>query len=349
MSFKRMFDVIEVHEGDPFHIVVGGLPSIPGNTIREQQLWLRDHDDQVREILMLEPRGLPPICTAIAVPPKDPRAKIGCIFISGGEYALLAGAVVIGFVTAVLETGILPMEEPVTEFDLDTPAGLVHITATCEGGKVTDVSFINVPSFVYCLDREIEVPHVGKVKVDVAYGAVMFALIDAQQFEGLQLVSEQGREICRLSALITKAAQQQIPFTHPEHPDIGIGASVMYAPPMTPGTDMRTANVIYYHDIDFDKPETWTGGLDRGCCGTGTCALTAVLKERGQLKKNEVWVNEGILGVKFKASYCEETMVGEYPAVIPVTSGQSWIYGINKWVLDPTDPFQHGFTIGDIW
>ncbi|POP35028.1 hypothetical protein C3B58_00095 [Lactonifactor longoviformis] len=349
MGFKRMFEVVEVHEGDPFHVVVGGLPSIPGDTLREQQLWLKAHDDQVREILMLEPRGMPPTCISILVPPKDPRASAACLFISGGEYALCAGAVVMGTVTVLLETGLLPMQEPLTEFDMEIPAGLIHIEATCKDGKVLNTNFTNVPAFVVCLDKEIDVPHLGKVKIDVAWGGVMFALIDATQFPGLELVPEQGKEICRISALVTKAAQEQITVTHPDHPDIGITASVMFQPPITPGTDMRSANVIYYHPIDFDKPETWTGGLDRGCCGTGTCAFTAVLKERGKLKEGETWVNEGILGIQFTARYTGETMVGDYSAVIPETGGQCWIYGINKWVLDETDPFPHGFTIGDIW
>ena len=349
MAFKRMFDAVECHEGEPLRVITNGVPTIPGNSVYEQMLWLRENDDQLRMLMLREPRGIPATCANLIVPAKDPRAAAGFIIMEQTEYPMMSGGNVIAVATALLETGLLPMKEPVTEFNLEAPAGLIHITAECSHGKVTRVTFKNVPAFAVYLDKEIDVPHLGKVKVDIAWGGMFYTVIDATQFEGLRLVPEMGREITRISALVTRAAMDQCPVEHPDYPGVGITLSIMHEPPSTPGTYMRSSNVVLSGEVDFDKPETWTGALDRGVCGTGTCALMAVEHAKGRLKVGDPFVNEGLLGIQFRGEAIEETEIHGHKAIVPTVGGQCWIYGFSKWVLDETDPFPNGFTIGDIW
>lgn len=349
MAFKRMFDAVECHEGEPLRVITNGVPTIPGNSVYEQMLWLKENDDQLRLLMLREPRGIPATCANLIVPAKDPRAAAGFIIMEQTEYPMMSGGNVIAVATALLETGLLPMQEPVTEFNLEAPAGLIHITAECDRGKVKRVTFENVPAFAVYLDKEINVPHLGKVKVDIAWGGMFYTVIDATQFEGLRLVPEMGREITRISALVTRAAMDQCPVEHPDYPGVGITLSIMHEPPTTPGTYMRSSNVVLSGEVDFDKPETWTGALDRGVCGTGTCALMAVEHAKGRLKVGDPFVNEGLLGIQFQGKAIEETEIHGHKAIVPTVGGQCWIYGFSKWVLDETDPFPNGFTIGDIW
>ncbi|CVK20842.1 proline racemase family protein [Sporomusa sphaeroides] len=349
MAFKRMFDAIEVHEGEPLRVVTTGVPTIPGDSVYEMCRWLEKNDDQLRLLMLREPRGTPATCCNLIVPAKDPRAAAGFIIMEQVEYPMMSGGNVMAVATALLETGLLPMQEPVTEFNLEAPAGLIPIKAECSHGKVTQVTFKNVPAFAVHLDKEIEVPHLGKVKVDIAWGGMFYVVIDATQFEGLTLVPEKGKDIVRISALVTKAAQEQIQVEHPDYPGVGITLSIMHQPPLTPGKTMRSSNVVMSGEIDFNNPATWTGALDRGCCGTGTCALMAVAYAKGKLKLNEPFYNEGLMGITFTGHAVEETEIHGYKAIVPTVGGQCWIYGFSKWVLHETDPFPNGFTIGDVW
>ncbi len=349
MAFKRMFTAVEVHEGEPMRVITGGVPYIPGNTLAEQRLWLMENDDQIRKLMLTEPRGIPASVVSLLVPAKSPNADVGTIFMCGEEYPMVSGATVMATATAVLETGLVPMQEPETKFVLDTPAGPLDVRCRCEDGKVVSSSFVNVPSFAVYLDKEIDVPELGKVKVDVAWGGCFYVIFDVTQFPGVELDPDRGKELCRISALVCKAAQDQLPVSHPDYPGIGIALTMMYEPPKIPGADLRTQNVYFTKPIDFDDPATLTGAMDRGVCGTGSCAVMAMLHAKGKLKAGEDWVNEGILGVRFTGRILEETKVGDYPAIVPELSGQCWIYGYTNWVLDAADPFPEGFTVGDYW
>ena len=351
MGFKRMFDCVEVHEGEPMRVITGGVPYIPGDTLQEQEKYLQAHDRQILGMLLNEPRGMPATVISLIVPPKDPQAAAATLFACGDAWTLHSGATVIATATALLETGMIPMQEPVTEFNLEIPAGLVPIRAECKNGKVTRCTFTSLPTFAAGLDQIVDVPSLGKVTIDVAWGGQgFFAVIDAVQFDGLVLDSEHAREIRRLSAAVTQAAKEQLHPVHPDYPDLGVGVSIMYQPPITPGTDIRTANVYGCTGVDLKRPETWeTGGLDRGVCGTGSCALMAVLHAKGRLEVGQSLVNEGLMGIQFTETIIGETKVGNYPAILPQLTGECWVYGHTKWVMDETDPFQKGFRFGDIW
>ncbi len=199
------------------------------------------------------------------------------------------------------------------------------------------------------MDAVIDVPTVGKVTVDVAWGGMFYVIADVRQFDGVQLVPEQGREINRISALVLRAAQDQLPVAHPEYPGIGITVAQLSGPTDSPSADWRNTVTVSNGPIDFENPATWTGALDRCPCGTGTCAKMATLFAKDQLKLNEPFRHENLLGLVYTGHLVEEVKVGDYKAVVPTVSGQSWIYGFNTYVLDPTDPFPEGFTVGEIW
>ena len=354
MAFKRMIHAVETHDGEPMRVVTGGVPHIPGNSVYEMEEYLRTHDDSLRKFLLREPRGYPPMCCNIIVPPKHPDAAAGFIIMEQTEYPMMSGGNTISVATVLLETGMIPMQEPYTEFILEAPAGLIGIKAKCENGKATEVTFKNLPAFAAHTDVEIKVPHIGhgveKIKVDVAWGGMFYAMADVRQFPWIELTPEMGREITRVSSLILKAAQDQLPVAHPDYPGVGISISQLFGPSSdTKKSDVKNAVTVASGEVDFNNPSTWIGALDRCPCGTGTCARMAAMYAKGELKLNQPLRNEGLLGVVYVGNLVEEAKVADYRAAVPTITGCSWIYGFNTLVLDPTDPFTEGFTIGDIW
>jgi proline racemase len=252
-------------------------------------------------------------------------------------------------VTVLLETGMLPMTEPVTTLTLETPAGLIRVRADCAAGKVRRVTFRNVPAFATHLDARLEVPHLGTVTVDVAYGGMFYVIADARQF-GVRLVPEEGREIVRIGEMIKAAAREQLPVVHPEQPDFdGVTIAQLSAPPMDDRADWQNAVVVSTGTLDWSRPATWTGALDRSPCGTGTSAKMATLHARGLLPLQQDFRHAGILGTVFTGRLEEIVQVGPYSAVVPTISGQAWITGSATYLLDPDDPFPEGYTVGDIW
>jgi proline racemase len=249
----------------------------------------------------------------------------------------------------LLETGMLPMKEPVTDLALEAPAGLIRVRADCANGKVKAVTFQNVPAFAVYLDTPLEVPHLGRVVVDVAYGGMFYVIADAAQFN-LRLTPDEGADIVRISEMIKAAAQAQLPVVHPENPGFtGVTIAELSGPPSRPDAHMKNAVTVSTSKLDWDRPATWTGSIDRSPCGTGTCAKMATLWAKGQLGLNEDFRHEGILGTVFTGRLLASTQIGPYPAVVPTISGQAWITGFSSYVVDAEDPFPEGFTVGDIW
>jgi proline racemase len=196
---------------------------------------------------------------------------------------------------------------------------------------------------------ELEVRSIGTVRVDVAYGGMFYVIADAASL-GLRLTPDEGREIVRIGEMIKAAAREQYPVTHPENPDVnGFSVAQLSGPAHSPDADMRNAVVISTGAFDWDRPDTWTGVLDRSACGTGTCARMATLHARGRLPLGQPFRHEGILGTTFTGCLVEETRVGPYAAVVPTLTGSAWITSISQYVLDAEDPFPEGFTVGDLW
>jgi len=237
----------------------------------------------------------------------------------------------------------------VTRLKLDTPAGLIAVEAQVDHGRVREVTFRNVPAFATHLDAPVEVRGLGTVMVDVAYGGMFYAIAEAGPL-GFRLAPDEGRDIARVAEMIKAAAREQLPVAHPENAGIaGVTIAQISGPPWSAGADRRNAVVVSTGALDWDRPSSWTGALDRSPCGTGTCAKMAALHARGQLGLGRDFVQEGILGTTFTGRLIEETQVGPYRAVVPTLSGRAWITGFAEYVLDEEDPFPEGFRVGDIW
>jgi proline racemase len=350
MRLSNLIHAVDAHAcGEPGRVIVGGVIDVPGATIFDKMCHLRAHADALRLRMLREPRGYPAANCNLILPPTHPEADAGFVIMEQVEYPGMSGTNTMCVTTVLLETGMLPMREPVTELVLETPAGLVRVRADCERGKVTRVTFRNVPAFAAHLDAVIEVPHLGTATVDVAYGGMWYVIADAEQF-GLELTPDQGQDIVRVGEMVKAAAREQLPVVHPEQPDFaGVTIAQLSAPPTGASAHRRNAVIVSTGTLDWDRPSTWTGSIDRSPCGTGTCAKMATLHARGRLALGEDFRHEGILGTVFTGRLVEETMVGPYRAVVPTIGGRAWITGMSTYVLDADDPFPEGFTVGDIW
>jgi proline racemase len=350
MRLSRQIQAIDLHAGGEHgRVIVGGVLDVPGETMFDKMTWLQANGDDLRLRMLREPRGYPAANCNLVLPSSHPEAQAGYVIMEQVEYPGMSGTNTICVVTALLETGAIPMTEPLTEVTLEAPAGLIRVRADCREGKVTGVTFLNVPAFATHLDAIVEVPHVGTVTVDVAYGGMFYVIADAEPL-GFRLTPDEGRDIVRVTEMIKSAANEQLPVVHPEQPGFaGITIGQLSGPPHDPANSRRNAVTVSTGTLDWDRPSTWTGAIDRSPCGTGTCARMAILHARGELGLHEDFRHEGILGTVFTGRLVEATTVGDRPAVVPTITGQAWITAFASYVLDPSDPFPDGFTVGDIW
>jgi proline racemase len=341
---------IDLHAGgEPGRVIVGGVEGIPGGSMFEAMTWLQANRDDLRLRMLREPRGFPAANCNLVLPSSNPEAAAGYVIMEQVEYPGMSGSNTMCVVTALLETGLLPMTEPVTELTLEAPAGLIRVRADCAAGKVTGVTFRNVPAFATHLDKPVEVPHLGTVTVDVAYGGMFYVIASAEAF-GLRLTPDEGADIVRITEMIKASAADQLPVVHPEQPGFaGITIGQLSGPAHDPANSMRNVVTVSTGVLDWERPATWTGAIDRSPCGTGTSARMATLHARGRLAIGEEFRHEGILGTVFTGRLLEEKKIGDRAAVIPQITGQAWITGFADYALDPTDPFPEGFTVGDIW
>jgi len=350
MRLSRVITAVDAHAaGEPGRVITGGVLDVPGASMYEKMCWLRDHADDLRLRMLREPRGNPVMCCNLVLPPTVDGADAGFVIMEQVEYPGMSGSNTICTVTVLLETGMIPMREPVTELVLEAPAGLIRVRADCRDGKVIGVTFRNVPAFATHLDEPVEVPQLGTVVVDVAYGGMFYVIADAERL-GFRLTPDEGRDIVRVTEMIKAAAREQLPVVHPEQPGFaGITIGQLSGPAHSPENSMRNVVTVSTGELDWSKPSTWTGIIDRSPCGTGTCARMAALWARGRLQLGEPFRHEGILGTVFTGRLVEETRVGDRPAVAPELTGTAWITGFAQYVVDPSDPFPEGYTVGDIW
>lgn len=338
MRWERTVTVIGCHVGgEENDVIVGGVLPPPGATMFEKKRYLETHGDDLRRWLLFEPRGKPTLCVNLVVPSTRPDCDVGLIIMESADYPPMSGSNTICTVTVLLETGMLPMREPVTRLTLDTPAGPVPVEARCRDGKVEQVRFTNVPCFVTQLDAVVEVPGLGALRVDVAYGGAFFAIVDALAL-GFTVEPAEARALAELGRRITAAAAEQLDVCHPENPDIrGVTFTEFAMPLGGPGAVSRNTVVVA------------PGRLDRSPCGTGTCARLAVLHRRGVLAAGQGFVHESIIGSRFEAAIVAETTVGGQPAIVPTIADRAWITGIHQHGVDPTDPCRAGYRLPDLW
>ena len=340
MRWNKTFTMVGCHaEGEVGNVVTGGLIDVPGKTMFEKMIYLEEHGDELRKVCLFEPRGAVNHNVNFILPATDPRAQIGYVIGESTEYVAMSGSNTMCVATVLLETGILKMHEPVTELVLEAPAGLIQVRCECSNGKVTRVEFTNQPAFVANLDANIEVPGVGSIRIDIAYGGMTYALVEAQSL-GFNITPDEARELCELGQKIKAAAAEQLPFAHPLNPLIKGVTNTQFM-----GALQREHGKLFSRNTVIVSP----GRCDRSPCGTGTSSRLAVLHARGLIGAGETFVHESITGSRFESRIASTTRVGNYDAIVPVVSGQAWITSISQVGVDPSDRFPTGFTLADTW
>ena len=350
MTFSSRIKAVDLHAcGEPGRVITGGVPDVPGKTMFEKMRYLETHMDGLRLRMLREPRGYPASNCNLLLPPTITGADAGFVIMEQTEYPPMSGTNTICVVTALIETGIIPAKDGVKTLRLETPAGLVEVDAEVSVGRVVRVTFRNVPCFAVHLDAPVEVRGLGTVPVDVAYGGMFYAIADAAPL-GLRLSPDEARDIVRVGEMIKAAAREQLPVEHPENPEIrGITISQLSGPSANPGVHRRNAVIVSTGRLDWAKPGSWTGTLDRSPCGTGTCAKMATLYAKKRLALGQDFVHEGILSTRFTGRLLSAARVGPFDAAVPSISGRAWITGFAEYVVEPSDPFPDGFTVGDVW
>jgi proline racemase len=340
MRWSKVYTVVDCHaEGESGKVVTGGVFDVPGKTMFDKMKYLEQHRDGLRKFLLFEPRGTVNHNANVLLPSNNPAAQMGFVILESTEYPAMSGSNTMCVATVLLETGILPMTEPITELTLEAPAGLIKVTCACKDGKVTQVKFTNQPAFVYHLDAMIEVEGLGSLKVDIAYGGMTYTHVDAQAL-GLGITRDEARDLCTLGQKIKTAAAAQLKVSHPENSAIpGITQTQFMGPLRREGNRLTAKNAVIVSP----------GRNDRSPCGTGTCARLAVMHAKGQIKQGEIFDHESIIGTHFISEIVGTTKIGNYPAIIPTVGGQAWISAIAQFGYDPSDPFPEGYTLSDIW
>jgi proline racemase len=317
----------------PTRVVTGGVGVLPGATMLERKRRFEAERDWLRLLLMREPRGHPAMSGAILQPPTRSDADFGVLFVEVSGCLPMCGHGTIGVATVLVETGMVPVLEPVTTIRLDTPAGLVTAEVEVVDGRATAVTIRNVPSFLYAADRTVDVGgDIGVVAYDMAFGGNFYAIVTAESL-GLPVEPRAVPELIRRGLSIMEAINDQDRPVHPTIPAIDDCRHVQVVAPGADGADARNAVVIH------------PGWVDRSPCGTGTSARMAQRYAHGLLDLDTPFVNESVLGTRFTGRLLSTTTVGGLPAVIPSVTGRAWITGTAQYLLDPDDPFPQGFQL----
>ncbi|MGH8866541.1 MAG: proline racemase family protein [Actinomycetes bacterium] len=334
MRSRRTFHVVESHtEGMPTRVVTGGVGVLPGATMFERRQWFLENSDDLRTLLMYEPRGHASMSGAILQPPTVPEADWGVLFIEVSGCLPMCGHGTIGVATVLVETGMVEVVEPITTVRLDTPAGLVTAEVAVQDGVARSVTLRNVDSFSHALDAKVTVPGLGTVSYDLAYGGNFYAMVELESID-LPFDRAAKQDLLDAGLDIMAAINEQARPVHPDNPEI---TSCHHVALMAPGSDAsHSRHAMAIHP----------GWFDRSPCGTGTSARMAQLHARGQLPLHTDFVNESFIGTRFVGRLVKETRLAKgQPAVVPTITGRAWITGTAQHMLDPEDPFPAGFLL----
>ena len=325
---------IDAHtEGEPFRVITSGFPELPGENILARRRFAMKNLDHLRTALMWEPRGHADMYGCIVTPPVTPEANIGVLFMHNEGYSTMCGHGIIGITTVALETGMLPMSSPETTVKIDTPAGLVTAHARIGEGRVQSVYFHNVPSFVLDLDEEVDVPGLGKVRYDIAFGGAFYAFLQAEEV-GVTCSPEDFRTLIEKGMAIKRSIMDSRSILHPFEEDLSfLYGTIFIGPPLTEGAHSR--NVCIFAE----------GEVDRCPTGTGVSARLAIHYARGEIDLNEPIIIESIIGSNFTGRVVQTTTFGPHPAIIPEVEGTAHITGRHEFLIDPTDPLREGFIL----
>jgi trans-L-3-hydroxyproline dehydratase len=325
---------IDAHTaGEPFRVITGGYPDLPGDTILERRRYAREHYDHLRTALMWEPRGHADMYGCIITPPVSPEADIGVLFMHNEGYSTMCGHGIIGIAKVVLETGLLRITEPETRIRIDTPAGLVTAHAQVDAGQVSRIRFHNVPSFVLALDETVSVPGLGDVRYDLAFGGAFYAYVQADEV-GLRCTPQDFRLIIDRGIAIKQAIMASRPTDHPFEEDLSFLYGTIFIGPAM-GEEAHSRNVCVFAD----------GEVDRCPTGTGVSGRLAIHHARGEIGLGEPLVVESIIGTRFSGRIVETTTFGPHAALIPEIAGTAHITGRHTFLIDPDDPLRKGFIL----
>ena len=322
--------------GEPLRIITSGLPTLPGTTILERRRYLQEHLDHFRRALMWEPRGHRDMYGCVMTPPVTPEADLGVMFMHNEGYSTMCGHGIIALVTFLLETGTFAANGRQTPINLDTPAGLVRASAHLDdNGHVERVSFLNVPSFLYAREVVIEVPDLGQLAVDIAFGGAFYAILPAGQV-GLKVTPEQTTQLASAGEAITTAVNASLSVKHPFERDLGFLYGTIFTDiPADPAHHSR--NICIFAHAEVDRSPT----------GTGVSARLALHHAKGEIAVDQEIAIESILGAAsvFRGKVVARTQFGSHSAIVPEVSGSAYIIGRSEWILDSRDALGQGFLL----
>ena len=339
MQTGRIIHVISAHaEGEVGDVIVGGVAPPPGATLWEQSRFIA-RDGRLRNFVLNEPRGGVFRHVNLLVPPKHPDAAAAFIIMEPEDTPPMSGSNSICVATVLLDAGILPMQEPVTEFLLEAPGGLVKVRAECAGGKARRIFVQNLPSFAQKIGVPLEVEGLGTLTVDTAFGGDSFVMVDAQAL-GFSLTPDEAHDLAVLGARIAKAGTEALGFHHPTNPDWRHFSFCQFAGPLERGPEgLRMGSAVAIQP----------GKIDRSPTGTALSARMALLHARGLMGPDDRLTQVSLIGSTFTGRILGTTMLGDLPAILPEISGRGWITGIHQHMLDPTDPWPEGYRLSDTW
>lgn len=325
---------IDLHTaGEPLRVITGGLPAIPGATILEKRRYFRDHYDYIRTALMWEPRGHADMYGAIITEPVTPDGDFGTFFLHNEGYSTMCGHAMIALVKLALETGMVKKQGEQTEIRIDAPPGRITAYGSMDGETVVRSSFRNVPSFVLHSDQIADVPGIGKIPFDIAYGGAFYAFADAGRL-GLRLTADEYTKLKDIGRRIKLAVMEQFPVIHPFEPDLSfLYGTIFTGAPLNPENHSR--NVCVFAN----------GEVDRSPTGSGVSARAALHHLKNQLSPGKEITIESILGSTMTVKIVDTTLFGPYQAVIPEVSGTACFTGRHEFFIDPADPLRDGFLL----
>ena len=334
MFTERLLSTVEMHTGgEPFRIVTSGVPVIPGATIVARRAWLLDHADEIRRALTLEPRGHADMYLGILTAPVSPDAHFGVIFAHNEGYSDHCGHGVIALATAAVTLGWVERASPLTRVVIDAPCGRIEASVAWDGYKAGPVSFVNVPSFVWMMDAEVDTPGFGRVTGDIAFGGAFYFYADGRP-HGLEVAARNVEALIRFGHEVKTAANRAYPVVHDEIPELNhIYGTIIDGAPQHPGS--RQANCCIFADRQVDRSPT----------GSGTAGRTAILAARGLIADGETWINESLIGTRMSARVLDRVTFHGRPAVIPEISGTANFLGTASWAIDPSDAVAQGFLV----